>query len=292
MPIRITCKLCTTTFLVNDEYAGKRVACPQCATKHLVEPTPLAHAEATDDEDYQLSPLEPTTTAAQTEPAATHTSPAHEQGTCPNCGRALIPGVEQCKACYFHVGLGRIVDTRDPDDPLEGEYGFRRYLLRYLNQDQSPESVFLLADTLMLLGGVLLFVLGYSLAYYVGPLILFYLLYRIMVRVTGMAQCGRSLLWRIMLLLGRSLDWRTLRGTQRSHITRRDATFGDTDLASLEELDATAVLDLEGSAVTAAGLKHLRGKRNLQFVILRNTQIDDHEIWELQQTIPDACIWY
>jgi hypothetical protein len=119
-----------------------------------------------------------------------------------------------------------------------------------------------------------------------------YLIYRIAVRVGRLWYNGRSALWFTVLVLGRSLSWRTLGGQDRKHATRRGTEFGDAELDSLADLESYVVLDLEGTAITDRGLAPLKNRGTLQFLILRKTQVTPDGVWELQQTIPHVCIWF
>lgn len=320
MVIRLTCNQCTTAFTVDSDRAGAVIACPTCTKEHRVPAPTLdtASAEATDpmaeDTEYTLSPAVELpvrhgspTAAPRTQshpssprplPAATK-SPAVSQSpsdaadcACGRCGKVLDAQVELCPHCFYHNGLKRVVDIRDPDDPLLSEHGFRRFLLAKLNKDQSPESVFFLVDAMVLLAGVLLYVISHSLAAVLVPLVVIYLIYRITVRIRRLWYRGRTVLWYTVLLLGRSLSWRTLGGQQRKHATRRGDDFGDANLESLPELNSYAVLDLEGSAITDEGLAPLKHREALEFLILRKTRVTPEGVWELQQTIPHTCIWY
>jgi len=57
-------------------------------------------------------------------------------------------------------------------------------------------------------------------------------------------------------------------------------------------LDSYVVLDFEGTALTDRGLATLKGHATLEFLILRKTQVTPDGVWELQKTIPHACIWF
>ncbi|MCP4815643.1 MAG: hypothetical protein GY888_24285 [Planctomycetaceae bacterium] len=184
------------------------------------------------------------------------------------------------------------MDTRDHDDPLLSEHGFRRYLLAKLNKDQSPESVFFLIDAMVLLSGTLLFVMKHRLAFIMVPLVVMYLIYRVAVRIGRLWYSGRSLLWYSVLFLGRSLSWKTLGGQDRKHATRRGEHFGDADLQTMADLDSYVVLDFEGTALTDTGLEPLKNHATLEFLILRKTQVSPDGVWELQKTIPHTCIWF
>ena len=68
--------------------------------------------------------------------------------------------------------------------------------------------------------------------------------------------------------------------------------FGDREMASLENLDTLQVLDFEGTGITDQGLAALKHRRHIIFLVIRKTRVTGEGVWELQQTIPQACIWY
>jgi hypothetical protein len=320
MAIRITCSQCTTAFTVNSDQAGLVIACPNCFKKLQVSAptldtdTPPTDAALGDDAEYTLSPAVelPARHAAPTAAPLSHSnaaptrrrssSPAAVSAgsepvaptatTCSRCGKVRDTTGELCPHCFYHSGLKRVIDIRDHDDPLLAEHGFRRYLLTTLNKDQSPESVFFLIDAMVILSGILLYVMGHSLAVVMVPVAIMYLIYRIAVRVGRLWYNGRSVLWFTVLVLGRSLSWRTLGGQDRKHATRRGTEFGDAELDSLADLESYVILDLEGTAITDSGLAPLKNRGTLQFLILRKTQVTPDGVWELQQTIPHVCIWF
>jgi hypothetical protein len=312
MAIRITCSKCTTAFTVSTDQAGLLISCPTCFKKHRVPAPTLDTGSgeidgAADDDEYTLSPAVelPTQTrlpkpplesdsrlsARPPQPSLTADSTGPTTA-CERCGTIRETAAELCPHCFYHAGLKRVVDIRDHDDPLLAEHGFRRYLLAKLNKDQSPESVFFLVDTMAALLGVLLYVMQHRLAVYMIPLVIMYLIYRFAVRIGRLWYSGRSLLWCSVLFLGRTLSWKTLGGQERKHATRRGEGFGDTDLQVMTDLDSYVVLDFEGTALTDRGLATLKGHATLEFLILRKTQVTPDGVWELQKTIPHACIWF
>jgi hypothetical protein len=316
MAIRITCSKCTRSFTVSPDQAGLVVSCPTCFKKHPVPAPALDTVSSTtddsgDDVEYTLSPAvelpsrhaaPPPVSAdnshlvtASPQPVSRPTSTPASAGpstTCERCGAIHATATELCPHCFYHAGLKRVVDIRDHDDPLLAEHGFRRYLLAKLNKDQSPESVFFLIDAMAVLSGLLLYVLQHRLAVIMVPLVVMYLIYRIAVRIGRLWYSGRSLLWYSVLLLGRSLSWRTLGGQERKHATRRGKYFGDADLKTMPELDSYAVLDFEGTDLTDSGLEPLKSQTTLEFLILRKTRVTPDGVWELQKTIPHTCIWF
>ena len=297
MAIRISCNKCTTAFSVESDKAGLLISCPTCFKEHRVTAPTLKAGDppAEDDGEYTLSPAvelpslhvpprppgDPPTRTSASSPHRNPEPPFTEASTttCEHCGTLRDTGAELCPHCFYHTGLKRVVDIRDPDAPLLAEHGFRRYLLAKLNKDQSPESVFFLVDAMVLLAGLLLYVMQHRLAPIMVTVVVMYLIYRIAVRIGRLWYSGRSLLWYTVLFLWRALSWRTLGGQDRKHATRRGEHFGDADLETMEDLDTYVVLDFEGTALTDEGLATLKNHATLEFLMLRKTDVTPHGVW-------------
>ena len=210
------------------------------------------------------------------------------------CGASLPAGQEHCQNCYYHSGLRRVVDTRDDAD-LEApavSTGFQRYLQKKLHKGQSPESVFYLLDFFFCLL-LLAISVWFPLPIYIALVaVAVYVSYRVIAQTGGLSYRGASLLWRLVLFFGRSLDWKTFSGQARLACTRRGLEFSDAELAELNDLPALQVLDLEATGVTDAGLSTLHRCIALEFLILRKTSVSPEALSELQIAIPQTCIWY
>jgi hypothetical protein len=86
----------------------------------------------------------------------------------------------------------------------------------------------------------------------------------------------------------------------RSHFVKHDyswldfsaCTFKptDDDLVDLEPLAELEWLDLSGCPITDAGLKHLKGLKNLRTVILSHTGVTREGMKDLQRALPDVSI--
>ncbi len=66
----------------------------------------------------------------------------------------------------------------------------------------------------------------------------------------------------------------------------------DDDLALLKPLTDLCLLDLSGSPITDAGLKHLEGLKYLAYITLTDTAVTADGAARLQQTLPNASISY
>ena len=64
----------------------------------------------------------------------------------------------------------------------------------------------------------------------------------------------------------------------------------DDDMVCLEPLAELATLDLSGSPITDAGLKHLKGLKKLRIVELANTGVTEAGMADLRRSLPDANV--
>lgn len=320
---------CHHEFQVADEWAGRRVRCPQCgqmvsapepkaSQAHAVaERTKAADAnrpaapgnmesppstsptteaddypEVLDDEDeYRLQepvapppssfphgePPRPKSIAAASEappsPTAARPPTCEQQAPCPGCGKPLATSAVICGSCGYHQRLQRRVDAFDEEVEQRKVVGFERWLRRQLVEGDDPNAV----RSLVALAGVVMIGLG-AIAY----LILGNLIW-ILVAAAGVAAAGTWLgwwkldPWNGLLLVNRMLQWREVTPpfARRRALDLRNMPITDQELANLQNLNEFAVLDLEGAPVTDQGLPVLYDYRNLQFIVLRDTQITE-----------------
>jgi hypothetical protein len=299
MPIRIRCTHCTKVLHAKESLAGTNANCPNCGSPVYVEPPSLqgsAPDAVSGTSDYRLSPVEDRLAPSQADNSMleqeSSTQP-QESTSCLKCGASLGAGQEHCQNCYYHSGLQRVVDTRDDAD-LEAttNTGFQRYLQRKLNRGQSPESVLYLIDFFLCLL-LLAISVWFSFPIYVALVAIgLYVSYRVIAQTCGLSYRGASLLWRLVLFFGRALAWKTFGGQPRLACKRRGLQFGNADLAELNNLQEHQVLDLEATGVTDAGLVSLQSCSSLEFLILRKTSVTATAVWQLQEVIPETCIWY
>ena len=59
---------------------------------------------------------------------------------------------------------------------------------------------------------------------------------------------------------------------------------------NLEELTKLRALDLSGTAITDAGLVHIKGMTSLTWLDLRRTKVTDAGRAELQKALPDCLL--
>lgn len=90
MPIQVTCEICTKTFRVKDQYAGKTGMCPACGGMMMVpEPAGAQLAAATSVQKLEGSGSSVSLAMAAEVP---------KKG-CPKCGRLNLVGSNSCFFC-------------------------------------------------------------------------------------------------------------------------------------------------------------------------------------------------
>jgi uncharacterized Zn finger protein (UPF0148 family) len=258
-----------------------------------------------DDEEFQLlAPIElpkrdstpaatkpPHTPAAPPPPPLTPEAelPADEKAPCPGCGKPLMLRSVICPSCGYHRGLQRRVDAFEESDDENKPTGFERWLRKQLAEGEDPSAI----RTVLIIGGLLLMTMGVVLFLMIGHLVW------IFVGIAGILAAGSWLgwwkldPWQWLLFANRTIGWRNPMPpfAHRKVLDLRNMPIGDEELAALKNLAEFDVIDLEGATVTDHGLPSLYDYRNLQFIILRDTQSTEAGAKQLQQALPSAWIW-
>jgi Leucine-rich repeat (LRR) protein len=95
------------------------------------------------------------------------------------------------------------------------------------------------------------------------------------------------------------LDGNDIRGTDLAHLSGRPElsdlslgcpSLGDLFAKNLAELKQVKRLSLAGSGLTDAGIKHLAGLPNLEWLNLRRTKASAAAVAELQKALPKCQI--
>ncbi len=98
--------------------------------------------------------------------------------------------------------------------------------------------------------------------------------------------------WNLVLGFYRFRKWRP----SGSHATwnvldLRGQALDDHQITSLPDITKCQVLDLEGTALTDAGLHKFQGLLGLQRLVVCNTNVTQVAVFHLQQRLPHAWIW-
>jgi len=222
---------------------------------------------------------------------------------CPNCNAEMEPTDDLCHACGYHLILKKVIDM-EGIHRADSSKGFDRVVKKHLAESESTEGMLLWAK----LGGLFFLVLiCFVCLGFWGLLIgvvcvVGYLIYRARLKIKAEdnpdAQVEidpiAAIMWSAMLAIQRAIGWRALEppfGKLRV-LTWRDRAFSNDDLEQVEDLKQVQVLDLDGTGVTDAGLRHLKGRKKLCFLVLKNTAVTAAGVERLQQSIPATWIWY
>ncbi len=222
-------------------------------------------------------------------PAAPKERQAEERAPCPGCGQSLAVRSVICPSCGYHKGLQRRVDAFEEAEEEERAVGFDRWLRRQLVEGHDPEAV----RNMLILGGVLAMTLGIVLFLMFGPLVVLLLFGAGVFAVGVWRGWWKFDPWSWLLFVNRVLQWRELCPPfpHRKVLDLRNMRLNDDELGQLQNLGEFEVLDLEGTPVTDLGLPSLYDYKNLQFLILRDTQVTPAGCEQLQQALPNAWIW-
>jgi hypothetical protein len=263
-----------------------------------------------DDEFRLLAPVElpsrefPTAAPVSQPPAASPRSsvtppplpgvveeelPGDQKAPCPGCGNPLMARSAICPTCGYHKGLKRRVNEFETSDEDDKPTGFERWLRKQLAEGEDPGAI----RSILIVGGLLLMTIGVVLFLMIGHLVW------IFVGVAGILAAGAWLgwwkldPWQWLLFANRMIGWRNPMPpfAHRKVLDLRNMPMGDGELGALKNLAEFDVIDLEGATVTDHGLPVLYDYRNLQFIILRDTQTTEDGARSLQQAIPSAWIW-
>jgi hypothetical protein len=225
--------------------------------------------------------------------------------SCVNC-RAPMPADEDlCDHCGYHRILKKVIDlTGIERADKDRSTGLERAIKRQLNESETVESTLRWAKILVGFLGLVFLRLLLGRFWWLGVVavggLLAWLYFRRRVTKSGGETDSRfnrdplvTLVWNVMLMVQRAIGWRQLAWPFKTCLvlTLRDPTFGDEDLARLQNLGSFEAIDLEGTRITDAGLVHLKDARALQFLVLKRTQVTSDGMQRLQLALDKTLIW-
>jgi hypothetical protein len=282
----------SSTSAVSPERAASDADYPEVLDEddefRLLEPVELPNRPSPVSPETPAAPRSPTAPSPPPVPQEEH--PADERAPCPGCGKPLMVRSVICTSCGYHKGLKRRVDAFEESEGDETKpTGFERWLRKQLAEGDDPNAI----RSMLIVAGLILVTVGAVLYLIIGPLVW------IFVAVAGVLAAGKWLgwwkldVWQWLLFGNRMIGWRNSMPpfAHRKVLDLRNMPIGDKELGALKNLAEFDVIDLEGATVTDHGLPVLYDYRNLQFIILRDTQATDSGVRQLQQAIPSAWIW-
>ena len=226
---------------------------------------------------------------------------------CPKCGSAMNAGDKLCGQCSYHSELGRQITTTDRGPGKKSE-GAKRWLDNALAEGESAKSLFIIAAilaSLVLFSLIVLMINGmgaWALLVVVPLLVILGFFVGIVVAARrsrkdmaiGEPPERQNFAWHCMLTIIRLFGWREPRWPfrKRNVLKIEDAEFSDNDLMNSKDLKDCQVLDLQGTKVSDRGIPYLTGLPELQFVILKKTQVTGTGAQLLQHASPTMWIWF
>ncbi|MCH7724981.1 MAG: zinc ribbon domain-containing protein [Planctomycetes bacterium] len=226
---------------------------------------------------------------------------------CAKCGSAMNAGDKLCAQCGYHLELGRKITTTDRGAGEKSE-GAKRWLDNALAEGESAKSLFIIAA---ILASLVLFSLIFAMINGMGVWVLLVIVPLLVIlgffagivvaahrsrkgMATGEPPECQSFPWHCMLTIIRLFGWREPRWPfrKRKVLKIEDAEFSDDDLMNAKNLEDCQVLDLQGTKVSDRGIPYLTGLPELQFVILKKTQVTGAGAQLLQHASPAMWIWF
>ena len=216
------------------------------------------------------------------------------QTFCRKC-RAVIPdGRLQCGECGYTPQLSRKFDLLELDE-YDGAMGFDRFLMKHTSQNDPGNLIlwfrifmgFVLTVYIVMARDLISIAVGVvSIGGYIGYL------FTMGQRVNFHA--GRSAIPRVVLLVNRLSGWGGIVSNPKKPgvvVTNRGGSFGDEELAAIENTDAVEILDIPAAGITNTGIHYLQGFPNLKGLVVHGCQVSDESLDALQRFNKSILIW-
>lgn len=280
--------------------------CPNCQ-RPLPDTMVCSHCTNHDDTELSLAPLEdlppppvaptPSSTDADVDTGQPiQLEPVKESApvSCENCHTDIPAGKIQCPSCGYNTQLGRRLDAFELDD-FGDAMGFDRYLMRHTSKND-PDSIVLWFRIFMAFLLVALIVIARDFMSVVvsGIVIGVYIAYLKTMGSSASFHQGRSVIPRIILLANRLAGWKNVTELPKgasSVITKRGGSYGDEQLAAIEDVNLVEVLDAPETQITDTGILYLQRFPHLKALMIRGCNVSDDALDQLQRTNKDLLIW-
>ncbi len=286
---------CNQLLAADPQHIGRTVRCPKCQQMNVIPKDSRTQSLAAN------APPVKTTQAATPQFMFQEFDPFKR---CPKCG-AMLDDQKHCTKCRYTQRK-----TKSDDQTLnEMDVKLTGFLLFIRNRFAVQMSPFALTAIYFSLTALLCIVIvtigylvlgGYAILILPVPLaiaalsIVVYLKVREFCTVPGAElDSWQKPIWDFVLSSVRGSNWNTkfIKPDSKVIDGRADPPT-DQELLMYPDLNIASVVDLEGAPVSDAGLVALRSLKDLRYIVLKNTQVTREGVFRLQQTVPQAWIWY
>ena len=318
---QVECPKCHQRMVVPKSPAGQSDPSAKKARPEAPKPTATSTARVTEPRKSNRTPVsvtrrparKPATSVSTDAPKSSagpksKSSPASRDEfddsdalpiVCPNCRAPSAIDEDLCDACGFHKILGKVIDL-DGVVRRNSATGLERVVRKQLAGDETPSSALLWFKILAAFMLVTICMACLGVWWWIGVAVLAggYAAFHFRSKAADPASEVNAdplsgAIWQSVLILQRAIGWRRLEWPlpRLRSLVIRDSAFADEDLATLENLSEFRVLDLEGTAVTNAGLVHLAELRQLEYLVVRRTGVNAAGLQRLQNALRSTWIW-
>ena len=322
MPIKVQCKRavvdpdtqqrrpCGHAFKVADSLAGKVIRCPECKQGIQVADPTKPPAPKTNQPTAKVESLDPLAAkqGIMEQAVTTGSSQYQKVKVCPGCGKPLAGN--SCRSCGYKI-------NKPNDQAIERIKpklcGMQLWLCRTIRQALPVKAMVLVMHLAMvlivlLIGGssimgmttqnlsvsaglALLFIVSVAAVIYLA---LAFKSYQFLMQPGAQLAWFQKPFWNLVLSLARSKNWRDYDASLSNRVVVKadDPQTGNQDIFDLPDIRRAQVLDLENTLITDAGLRSLYQLKNLECLVLRNTDVTAEEVYRFQQAFPSVWIWF
>jgi hypothetical protein len=260
--------------------------------------------DESEEDDFNLAPAEesliatPLATLPTTDDLTGEAAQPPSDGPpteCPKCGAGLSDGM-LCDACGYNVQLKRVIHSDVETFEANPDIGFKRWFNSQLAEGESLGSIWkwILVGGGLVFGAMTLALLPDSLCFAIPVVIIAGVVY-VLIKRSGKPsdQAFFDAGTRGSLALLRIVGWRKMEWPfpKVPSYSAKGTNFDDKDLASMSDVGEIEALDLDGCAITDAGLVHLAAWTQLRYLVLTNTSVTREAAIELQNKLNKTMVW-
>ncbi len=321
MPIKVQCnravvdpetqqrRACGHAFKVADTLAGKVIRCPKCKQGIQVVDPAKAPAKKTNRPSATVESMDPLAakSSIMEQAAVTGARQYQKVKVCPECGKPLAG--DACRACGHKINRR---DNQSIEKIKPKLCGMQLWLCQTIGQALPVKALVLVLHVAVVLIGLLIggsaiagmvaqevsVITGLVLLLMVTAAAVVYLAfafksYQFLIQPGAQLAWFQKPLWNLVLGMARSKNWRDYdpRLSNRVVVTADDPRTQDEDVFDLPNVRNAQVVDFGNTQITDAGLRSLYQLKNLECLVLRNTQVTPEEVYRFQQAFPSVWIW-